>query len=91
MFETYVGRYYMSAQRQETYDLIAAIIAQQLSKQTSEITDSSTFDSLGADSLDRVEIVLNIEEKFDIEVDDEAVEKLKTIGELVDYVQKLRS
>ncbi len=81
----------MSAQRQETYDLIAAIIAQQLSKQTSEITDSSTFDSLGADSLDRVEIVLNIEEKFDIEVDDEAVEKLKTIGELVDYVQRLRS
>lgn len=81
----------MSAQRQETYDLIAAIIAQQLSKQASEITDSSTFDSLGADSLDRVEIVLNIEEKFDIEVDDEAVEKLKTIGELVDYVQRLRS
>lgn len=69
---------------------VKKIIAEQLSRDVATITDESTFDSLGADSLDRVEIVLNIEEACNVELDDEAVEKLKTVQELVAYVASVK-
>ena len=46
------------------------------------------IDDLGADSLDVVEVVMQIEEEFDIEISDEEVEKLTTVQEIIDYVEK---
>ena len=51
-------------------------------------TDLSLIDDIGADSLDVVEIVMQIEEEFDIEIPDEEVEKLTTVQEIIDYVEK---
>lgn len=53
-----------------------------------ENTDVSLVDDIGADSLDVVEVVMQIEEKFDIEISDEEVEKLTTVQEIIDYVEK---
>jgi acyl carrier protein len=53
-----------------------------------ENTDISLVDDIGADSLDVVEVVMQIEEKFDIEISDEEVEKLTTVQEIIDYVEK---
>ena len=53
-----------------------------------ENTDISLVDDIGADSLDVVEIVMQIEEEFDIEIPDEEVEKLTTVQEIIDYVEK---
>jgi len=51
-------------------------------------TDLSLIDDIGADSLDVVEVVMQIEEEFDIEITDEEVEKLTTVQEIIDYVEK---
>jgi len=51
-------------------------------------TDLSLVDDIGADSLDVAEIVMQIEEEFDIEIPDEEVEKLTTVQEIIDYVEK---
>jgi len=53
-----------------------------------ENTNISLVDDIGADSLDVVEIVMQIEEEFDIEIPDEEVEKLTTVQEIIDYVEK---
>jgi acyl carrier protein len=55
-----------------------------------EIQEDSTIESLGADSLDRVEIIMSLEEKFGIEINDEEAEKLSTVRQAVDYVNSLR-
>lgn len=68
---------------------VRAIIAEQLSIPVDTLKDEVTLDSLGADSLDRVEIVMNIEDHFSIEIDDEQAEKLSTIGDVVAYIQTL--
>ena len=49
-------------------------------------TDSSFVDDLGADSLDTVELVMALEEKFDLEIADEDAEKISTVQEAVDYI-----
>ncbi len=76
--------------RTETLQKIVQIVAQQLHIDTAVISEDSTLDSLGADSVDRVEIIMKLEEEFDIEIDDEQAEKLKTIKDAVDYVYQLR-
>ena len=68
---------------------VGAIIAEQLSIPVDTLKDEVTLDSLGADSLDRVEIVMNLEDHFSIEIDDEQAEKLSTIGDVVAYIQTL--
>ena len=69
------------------YDKIAAIIADQLDMEESDITSESTFEDLGADSLDVVDVIMTLEDEFDIEIPDEAIEGMKTVGELVKYVE----
>lgn len=63
------------------------LVAEGLAVEESEITDASNFaDSLGADSLDLVEMTLEIESEFHIEIPDEEAKTLVTFGELVKYV-----
>lgn len=67
---------------------IKAILADQLNIDASEITEASSFkDDLGADSLDLFELVTNLEEEYDIEVPAEELEKLTTVGKVVEYLK----
>lgn len=70
-------------------DKVKGIIVEQLSAEAEEVTMDSTFvDDLGADSLDIVELVMALEEEFDIEIPDEDAEKIKTVGDAVKYVEE---
>ena len=65
------------------------IIVEQLGVNAEEVSrDASFIDDLGADSLDTVELVMAFEEEFNAEIPDEEAEKLKTVGDAVDYIQK---
>ena len=67
---------------------IKALLAEELGVNADEITAETSFkEDLGADSLDMVDLVLSIEEEFDIEVPDEAVENIKTVGDVVAYIE----
>lgn len=77
--------------RQDTAQKIKTIVAEQLGIKPDDMNEQATMESLGADSLDRVEIVMNIEEKFGISINDEEAEKLQTIGQAIDYVHLLRT
>ncbi|HAA81323.1 MAG TPA: acyl carrier protein, partial [Thermoanaerobacter sp.] len=64
--------------------------AEQLGIDPEEITMESSFiDDLGADSLDIVELIMALEEEFDIEIPDEDAEKIKTVGDVVEYLSNL--
>lgn len=80
----------MEFDRNDTRVKVVELIAQQLDRKPETVTDQDTFDSLGADSLDRVEIVMKLEEHFNIEIDDAEAEKIKSVDELVNYIHSLR-
>ncbi|NIR49491.1 acyl carrier protein [candidate division KSB1 bacterium] len=68
---------------------VKEIIVEQLGVDENEVTESASFiDDLGADSLDTVELVMAFEEEFDIEIPDEDAEKLTTVGQAVEYLEK---
>ncbi|MGM0436172.1 MAG: acyl carrier protein [Bacillota bacterium] len=68
---------------------IRAIIADELGVEEDSIdVDSQLADDLGADSLDAVELIMAIEEEFDIEIDDSSATKMKTVQDIVDYLEK---
>ncbi|MBQ7565546.1 MAG: acyl carrier protein [Oscillospiraceae bacterium] len=68
------------------FEKIASYLAEQLDVPVEEITKETTFESLGIDSLDMVEMVMDLES--DLGVDLELEEKISTVGELVDFVEK---
>jgi acyl carrier protein len=71
----------------EIFENVKKIVADQLSVEPEEVTPQSNFaNDLGADSLDTVELVMALEEEFDIEIPDEAAEKITTVQEAVDYI-----
>ena len=68
---------------------VKKIVAEQLGVNEAEIkTESSFVDDLGADSLDTVELVMALEEAFDIEIPDESAEGITTVGDAVKYIQE---
>ena len=70
-------------------DKIRQIIAEQLGVKKEEVTDNAKFvDDLGADSLDTVELVMAFEEEFGIEIPDDDVEKLTTVGGALKYIEE---
>jgi acyl carrier protein len=72
-----------------TEEKVKSIIVEQLGVNESEVTGEASFiDDLGADSLDTIELVMAFEEAFGIEIPDEAAEKIKTVQDAVDYVDK---
>ena len=65
------------------------IIVEQLGVNPEQVTEKASFiEDLGADSLDTVELVMAFEEEFSVEVPDEVAETLKTVGNVVDYIEK---
>jgi len=70
------------------YDQVKAIIVEQLGVDADDVkTEASFVDDLGADSLDIVELVMALEEKFDLQIPDEDAEKIRKVGEAVKYIQ----
>jgi acyl carrier protein len=68
---------------------VKQIVVEQLGVEESEVTPKSSFvDDLGADSLDQVELVMAFEEGFDLEIPDEDAEKIRTVQDAIDYIQK---
>lgn len=72
-------------------DKIKAIIAENLSLEAEEITlESSLQEDLGADSLDAVEIIMAIEEEFNVEIGDDEAKNIKTVKDIVNYLENNR-
>ncbi len=71
----------------DVFEKVKAIVADQLSIDPSVISMETKFEDLNADSLDVVEVIMALENEFDIEIPDEEAEKIKNIGSVVDYVQ----
>ncbi|WGH26501.1 MAG: acyl carrier protein [Candidatus Bostrichicola ureolyticus] len=72
--------------------IVKAIIVEKLGVDENEITTSSNFaNDLGADSLDQVEIIMEFEKEFNIEISDEDAEKISTVGEAISYIEKHKS
>jgi len=66
---------------------IKQIVAEQLGVEEDQVTTQASFmDDLGADSLDTVELVMALEEEFDIEISDEDAEKIQTVQNAIDYI-----
>lgn len=75
--------------KKELADKVKALISEQLGVDEAEITPSASFaDDLGADSLDQVELVMALEEAFDLEISDADVERISTVQDAVEYVEK---
>ena len=70
------------------FERIKSILGEQLEVQPDIITmDTDIADELGADSLDVVELLMAIEDEFDVEIPDDKIEGMKTVGSVVDYIQ----
>lgn len=69
---------------------VKEIVAEGLGVNAADLTAETTFESLGADSLDLMEMVMSFEETFDVEIDTESVSDLKTIGSVVTYIEGLK-
>ncbi len=71
------------------FESIKTILSEQLEVNPEIITmDTNIADDLGADSLDVVELLMSIEDEFDVEIPDEKIESLRTVGSVVDYIQE---
>jgi len=72
------------------FDDVKAVVVEQLNVNPDEVKEDSRFvEDLGADSLDVVELVMAIEEKFDIEIKDEEAEKITTVKDVIDFIEAL--
>ncbi|MBP5707030.1 MAG: acyl carrier protein [Spirochaetales bacterium] len=72
-----------------TFEDVKKIIAEKLSVDESKVTESAKFiEDLGADSLDTVELIMQLEENFSISIPDEEAEKITTVGDAVRYIDE---
>ena len=72
----------------DVVDRVKELVVEQLGVDAEEVTEEASFiDDLGADSLDIVELVMAFEEEFDLEIPDEDAEKIKTVGDAVEYIK----
>ena len=69
---------------------VIEIVAEGLDTDAAELTAETTFKSLGADSLDLMDLVMSFEDKFGVEIDTEAISDLTTVGSVVTYIEGLQ-
>jgi acyl carrier protein len=73
--------------RDELFEKIKTVVVDQLGVEEDDVTEDAAFvDDLGADSLDIVELVMALEEEFGVSIPDEQAEKIKTVGDAVDFI-----
>lgn len=76
----------------DVFDRVKDIIVEQLDVDESQVTMEASFaEDLDADSLDVVELVMELEDEFDLEIADEEAEKISTVGDAVEYIDNLQS
>lgn len=74
---------------EEIEQKVIQIVSEQMSVDKNEITRQTSFvNDLNADSLDTVELVMELEDEFDMTIPDDQAEKLRTVGEAIDYIKK---
>lgn len=79
----------MSSATTTIFDRVKKVIVEQLSVEESAVTETASFSQdLGADSLDTVELVMAFEEEFGIEIPDEEAEKIQTVQDAVNFIEK---
>ncbi|AET70105.1 acyl carrier protein [Desulfosporosinus orientis DSM 765] len=70
------------------FEKVKAIVVEQLGVDESTITPETSFEDLNADSLDIVELIMALEEAFDLDIPDEEAEKIRTVGDAVNYINE---
>jgi len=84
--------FFLDTNMEEIQAKVVKIISEQLGKDQSEISMSSNFiEDLDADSLDTVELVMALEEEFEVDIPDEAAEKITTVQSAVDYIKEAKA
>lgn len=74
--------------KEEIFDKLKELVVDQLGVEEDEVTMEATMqDDLGADSLDLVDLVMSVEEEFGVKVADEDLENIKTVGDIVNYIE----
>lgn len=71
----------------EVFEKVKAIVVEQLGVDEGNVTLETSFEELDADSLDIVELIMALEEAFDLDIPDEEAEKIRTVGDAVSYIQ----
>ena len=75
--------------KEEIFDKLKELVVEQLGVEEDEVTMEATMqDDLGADSLDLVDLVMSVEEEFGVKVADEDLENIKTVGDIVNYIEE---
>ena len=77
----------MAASREEVYERVKGVLVDQLGIEESEITEEASFqEDLDADSLDLVELIMELEDRYGISISEEQAAKIETVGQAVDFV-----
>ena len=79
----------MALSEEEVYEKVKEVIVEQLGVSEDEVTKEASFiDDLGADSLDTVELIMEFEKEFDIQIPDDQAEKIITVGQAIEFIEK---
>ena len=77
----------MAATREEIYENVKDVLVAQLGVEEGAVTEEASFqEDLGADSLDLVELIMELEDQFEIKISDEDAQQIQTVGQAVDYI-----